>query len=895
MSDKKPDTVPRIAHPNTRKADEARKRQIKQKMGLVEPKNLPTRAIHPVNVKKHSLKRTVDVEGGPLDKVLPGIVLVLGTSMSGKTTWIINAVLQKAIFGKLFDILHIVSPTIAVDDAYQYLIDMPESKLHQNFTDDTMKQITGATTEAKQNGKELHQGLIIDDGVSSDVSKRGNPMQSFASVARHYTDMTLISTQDLRATALPKFRNQVRLYVIMRKSAETDRRNLFRELGAYFGGEKNLERLFKEATDGDDPYAFMLLNVPNQTAWKGFDEILAISTQHHSVRNGIASPTHKVIYDVISGTSFHNTKSVKRKGKKRKLVRRPFTSQASGGHVGSIAIGAAAATSATTNPYLYASRNSWGPTSSRNTQQRTKATYGPVRYDKTLGSDVRRGPYGAEAYSKELGRWMPLSSRGRPVRREYARPDDELKMDVRDESGVGHQSMSAQLIKDRMRNAYVQDAYGQSSQSLDELLNTGYIGQQTSAPSPTQTLSDARELTSSTVKQVGELKNMTDVHRENLMKALKAGGINDQTTTQLALDALNRHGTDYRSVDYDSLINQARQDAPARKIDQARQKGETQYWLKSTRSMLSHLPESNDKYAMQATLDAIASERDAQQQDSMMSSFDEDHRKLLQDSKRTYDAQQALTEIEKQRPAPKPKMRTSTTQTNTPKVTSTEMQTDEAAKPKLTSQGIQTNAVTTSTQHMQTDNPATTTQGMQTQTTSTSTQSAQTQQPPKPQTASTYVGTDDLDAQSIAKEVTPPIVSLQQHATQSTLSEDARAQAIEERQAKYGKAPPSARVKESRTKKKQQQAELRSQRRHEKLDASRNINEAFAEPEAPPPQQPVRHERRRAKEIGVEHDEDDGRSTKAHKPSHDTTAAQVSIPDTAAPYADFGDEPDVMS
>lgn len=264
----------RVKGMGLRKEDQQRKRQIKQKMGLVEPKGLKTRTIAPVRTKERKLKRAIDVEGGPLDGVLPGIVLVLGTSMSGKTTWIINALLQKSLLAQLFDILHVVSPTVAVDDSYQHLINLPETKLHLDFTNDTEKEIKTNMTKAKQEGRDLHQGLVIDDGVSSEASRRGNPMQSFASVARHYTDMTLISTQDLRATALPKFRNQVRLYIIMRKSAETDRKNLWKELGAYFGGEKQLARLYQEATEGDNPYAFMLVNVPKQTIWKGFNELL---------------------------------------------------------------------------------------------------------------------------------------------------------------------------------------------------------------------------------------------------------------------------------------------------------------------------------------------------------------------------------------------------------------------------------------------------------------------------------------------------------------------------------------------------------------------------------------------------------------------------------------------
>ena len=254
--------------------DEARKRAIKQKMGLTEPKNLKKRVIGAIDTKERKLKRPVDVPGGPFDGVLPGIILLLGTSMSGKTTWIINAVMQKALFGGMFDILHMVCPTIDVDSSYEAVIGLPETKLHKDFTTDTEKEIKANMAKAKADAKDLHQGLVIDDGVSSSASQRGNPMQSFASVARHYTDMTLISTQDLRATALPKFRNQIRLYVIMRMSSETDRTNLFRELGSFFGGRRQLENLFVEATEGDNPYAFMLINVPKKTVWRGFNELI---------------------------------------------------------------------------------------------------------------------------------------------------------------------------------------------------------------------------------------------------------------------------------------------------------------------------------------------------------------------------------------------------------------------------------------------------------------------------------------------------------------------------------------------------------------------------------------------------------------------------------------------
>ena len=261
--------------PKKLKTDHSRKAMIKAKMGLTEPKNLPKRVVGALKVPDRKMKRKPDVDGGPLDKTMPGIALILGSSMSGKTTLMVNLLLQKSMFGGMFDVLHICSPTIEVDDAYQLLIGLDETRLHSDFTIDTEREIKEAMKVSKQEGKGmLHQGVVLDDGVSSQASSRGSALQSFGSVARHYCDLLLISTQDLKATALPKFRNQIRLYIVMRNTSEKDRKGLFQELGAYFGGDKNLQSLFDKATEGDNPYSFLILNVPNRTAWAGFNELL---------------------------------------------------------------------------------------------------------------------------------------------------------------------------------------------------------------------------------------------------------------------------------------------------------------------------------------------------------------------------------------------------------------------------------------------------------------------------------------------------------------------------------------------------------------------------------------------------------------------------------------------
>lgn len=248
-------------------------RAMKSKLGLDLPQGHIHRTTAPLNVPERKLVREIDVKGGPLDRALPGIIGVIGASQSGKTTLAINMVKRKDMLGGLFpNGLHVISPTIKHDPSYQYVVDMEEAKPALQYTHDVQQDIINVETEANQMGSQAHQGVFLDDALFGSSSKKNNPIQNFASVARHYLDAVIVLSQGLKSTFSPALRDQVRIWILMANTPKQSRMGLFEEIGEPFGGADALEALFQEMTHTKEHYNFMLINIPNKTVWNGWNE-----------------------------------------------------------------------------------------------------------------------------------------------------------------------------------------------------------------------------------------------------------------------------------------------------------------------------------------------------------------------------------------------------------------------------------------------------------------------------------------------------------------------------------------------------------------------------------------------------------------------------------------------
>jgi len=358
----------------------------------------------------------------------------------------------------------------------------------------------------------------------------------------------------------------------------------------------------------------------------------SVAQQHQRVRGSYESGQRQAIFDLVSGTSHHNTKSVKSKGKKKKRVKKPFKTHASGGHMGSIVIGAASANAAGDTPFVSSGgpgRHTPAAWRSAGTPKNRAASHSEARFNKTLGAHVRKGPFGPELYSQKMSRWMPVSSKGRAQAFEAYREADENVMDT--EQGESADPLATRRAQGRINDHISRMQFGKGREQLMNLMNTG-----NESSSAAQSVSTGREATNSVVNELGKWNPQTgsrfDMHRPQLMKELKRGGVNDATTKTLAAKLLREQAATIRPVNIESIVKQAVEKTPEEKLRAVEQKAGMESSLSTYREKAMKVDDPAQKHGILKQIDAISKESSLDTKDRMLQLFGTRYNTMLDEA-----------------------------------------------------------------------------------------------------------------------------------------------------------------------------------------------------------------------------------------------------------------------
>lgn len=210
----------------------------------------------------------------------PFICFVIGTTISGKTTSIINLLFQKKMLGPLFTRVIVCTPTAKQDENWHKVIEKKDNVfLYQELTPFVKKDLETQSADAKQNNdNDFFQALVIDDAIAGNQGLPGATIQNFSTVARHTIDALFFLSHTYKTSARTAMRSQIKCFIVMRSSPEKERDEIFKDVGTYFGSKDNLERLWDEniekGTDEKDKYNFLFLNLVTKCVWKNLNELL---------------------------------------------------------------------------------------------------------------------------------------------------------------------------------------------------------------------------------------------------------------------------------------------------------------------------------------------------------------------------------------------------------------------------------------------------------------------------------------------------------------------------------------------------------------------------------------------------------------------------------------------
>ena len=286
---------------------------------------------------------------------------------------------------------------------------------------------------------------------------------------------------------------------------------------------------------------------------------------HHTIRNAVSGgETSKTIFDLISGTSHHNTKSTKTKGGKKKTVKKSFKRHGAGQPIGNVAVARSMATAATSPaPVTQSFSAPWsgsafasGFSSTRSVGKPSgRAAYSRTKYHKGEDTLVRKGPFGVEVLDKPTKKWVPLNQSGIPNKQTFSFDTDKFLMDT----GLD----AAHPLVDQLRNARYTQAYTKHTlgKTVQDIAQTVLAATGVTAPSQTLVtgIGSGGGTGTGTPSISGGRKEMLE---NELDQRVKAGLLKNPVTIELARKKLDPSSVGAYSAVVDRAVAEAEQEEP---------------------------------------------------------------------------------------------------------------------------------------------------------------------------------------------------------------------------------------------------------------------------------------------------------------------------------------------
>jgi len=208
-----------------------------------------------------------DVNGG-------ACILDIASPRQGKTTRIINLLMNPNFFADKFDAIYIYSSTITNGDATaRFLLEQYNDTIYSEYSDAHLQQIIDYQDSIPKEQRP-NIAVLFDDFISFAGLKKNSLMFRIASSYRHHNIKMLYYSTQLYKAVPPVVRQSIN-YLIMSKNA--NQKEVFKigeECGGRFGGVDGFIKLLKQATK--KPYSFLYLDlygIPAK-AYSNFDKII---------------------------------------------------------------------------------------------------------------------------------------------------------------------------------------------------------------------------------------------------------------------------------------------------------------------------------------------------------------------------------------------------------------------------------------------------------------------------------------------------------------------------------------------------------------------------------------------------------------------------------------------
>jgi len=217
----------------------------------------------------------------PVNPVLPdpksGFVLLLVQKIKqGKTTKIVNFILNPAFYKDVFDNVFLISNTLNQDNSYIPIKEKYGGTCYENYSDGHINNIIEYHKSYDQDDPDRPRSLVVLDDCANAGFKKNSAMVNYlATRSRHYLGGggLIVSSQSLN-TINPVIRTQATAIVLGKTTNKKELITTYEHYGHNFGDEDKFYEMLKYATS--KPYGFLYINLDKQQpeAYSNFTEQL---------------------------------------------------------------------------------------------------------------------------------------------------------------------------------------------------------------------------------------------------------------------------------------------------------------------------------------------------------------------------------------------------------------------------------------------------------------------------------------------------------------------------------------------------------------------------------------------------------------------------------------------
>ena len=199
------------------------------------------------------------------------VVLLIGKVKAGKTTTILNWILNPNFYKDAFDEVYVVSPTIHQDKTLKPILDEYTGTCYDHYSDDIINGIVKYQKGFEDNVTRPRAAIIIDDCLGS--TKRGSAISYLSSRSRHILNggLLLFSSQTLNSVSMTA-RTQATHLIFSRVTSQRERDIIKETYGDNFKDGDNFLKMLDYATA--EPYGKLYVDLDNMKVYKGFTELL---------------------------------------------------------------------------------------------------------------------------------------------------------------------------------------------------------------------------------------------------------------------------------------------------------------------------------------------------------------------------------------------------------------------------------------------------------------------------------------------------------------------------------------------------------------------------------------------------------------------------------------------